>query len=90
MNGVLVDMGVDTQASVNCLSAETFDKWQNKPVLSEDVVETYAFCGEKPLKSRGKFEAELRANGRVVKSDVHVFEGVRDNLLGFKACVGLG
>ena len=48
-------MGVDTQASINAIRRQTFEKMVIKPKLMEDETVVFSFDGNKPLKSIGKF-----------------------------------
>ena len=76
-----ISMGVDTQASINALSLETFNKMAIKPALLQGDSLVYSFDGKKPIKSFGKFKSEIIVKNKSAIADFHVFEGVRDNLL---------
>ncbi|RMZ95088.1 hypothetical protein BpHYR1_025229, partial [Brachionus plicatilis] len=89
-NQARVNLGVDTQASINAMSRETFESLPNKPKLSPCQLAAYSFDGKSPIQSIGSFRTTIKANGRSAVCDFVVFEGVRDNLLGFKSCVQLG
>jgi hypothetical protein len=90
MNGGKVNLGVDTQASINAMSKETFDRLVNKPKLSPCPIAAYSFDGKTPIKAVGSFKSAVKANGRSVTCEFVVFKGVRGNLLGFESCVQLG
>jgi hypothetical protein len=55
--GYSVDMGVDAQSSVNCISGKTFETWTNKPKLKAEDSVTFSYDGKTPMRSRGRFEA---------------------------------
>jgi hypothetical protein len=60
--GSCIEVGIDTQASINALSKETYEKMAIKPELNKDDSVVYSFDGNKPLKSLGKFTTTVRAN----------------------------
>ena len=88
--GSLVELGVDTQASLNAMSKETYEKLENKPNLTSCPIMAFSYDGKTPLQPLGEFKALTKANGRSMLCDFVVFDGVRDNLLGFKSCIHLG
>ncbi|RNA04235.1 Retrovirus-related Pol poly from transposon [Brachionus plicatilis] len=87
--GSSIDVGVDTQASVNANSKKTFDKMGIRPDLDKDDTVVYSFDGYEPLRSIGKFRALVFANKRSVEAEFTVFDGVRDNLLCYKTSLDL-
>jgi hypothetical protein len=48
--GSYIEVGIDTQASINAISKETFDKMVIKPDLNRVDTIVYSFDGKKPLK----------------------------------------
>ena len=74
--GTSIDMGIDTQASLNAISREQY--------------ESMTYDGTTPMKTIGTFKAQAKANGRSVAVDIVVFDGVKSNLLGYKSCMQLG
>ena len=87
--GSNIEVGIDTQASINALSKETFENMAIKPELTYDDSLVYSFDGKKPLKTLGKFKETVYANNMSVKAEFIVFDGVRDNLLSFKTSTEL-
>ena len=85
-----IEMGVDTQASINALTVDTYERMAIKPELMEDKSMVFSFDGVKPLKSRGKFKVQINANGKTVPAEFIVFKSVRDNLLSYKTSIDLG
>jgi hypothetical protein len=90
INGSRVNLGVDTQASINALSKDAFDLLSIRPKLHPCPIAAYSFDGKTPIQSVGSFKSTIKANGRSVVCEFVVFKGVRDNLLGFKSCIQLG
>ena len=64
--GSSIEAGIDTQASINALKRETYLKMIRRPDLVQDNSIVFSFDGEKPLKSLGKFKAEIRVNDRSI------------------------
>jgi len=85
----VVNMGPDTQSSINSITLETYNKLQPKPELQVNNSIVYSYDGNKPMSSMGKFEAKISANNRSIITDIMVFEQVRDNLLSFESCIQL-
>ena len=87
--GSSINMGVDTQASINAIRRQTFEKMVIKPKLMEDETVVFSFDGNKPLKSIGKFQAKAFLHGKQSEAEFIVFDGVRDDLLSYKTSVEL-
>lgn len=85
-----INMGIDTQASINAISSETYHSLNEKPTLVMDTIETYAYDSIKPLRSMGKFTTTIHTNNRQHTTEITVFEGVRDNLLSCESSLALG
>jgi hypothetical protein len=49
--GSQIEVGIDTQSSINAISKETFEKMIIKPDLLKDDPVVYSFDGKQPLKS---------------------------------------
>jgi len=79
--GSQIEVGIDTQSSINAISKETFEKMIIKPDLLKDDSIVYSFDGKQPLKSIGKFKAIAGANNKSCDAEFLVFQGVRDDLL---------
>ena len=87
--GSQIEVGIDTQSSINAISKETFEKMIIKPDLLKDDSVVYSFDGKQPLKSIGKFKAIVGANNKSCDAEFLVFQGVRDNLLSYQSSMKL-
>ena len=87
--GSCVEFGIDTQASLNALSKESYLKMGIRPKLIEDQSKVFSYDGLKPIKSLGKFNAVVSFKNRTVEAEFSVLEGVRDNLLSHKTSLEL-
>jgi hypothetical protein len=59
-----VNMGPDTQSSINAINIETFNQLEPKPKLMSNDSILYSYDSKKPMKSVGKFDAEITVNNR--------------------------
>ena len=84
-----INMGPDTQSSINAISLEIYNQLQPRPKLQPNHSLVYAYDSKKPMKSIGQFETKITANHRSIVTIIMVFENVRDNLLSFKSCIDL-
>ena len=87
--GSTIEVGIDTQASINAITKETFNQMSIKPNLLKDNSIVYSFDGKQPLKSIGKFNTLVYANDKSIDAEFIVFDGVRDNLLSYTTSVDL-
>ena len=87
--GSYIEVGIDTQSSINAISKETFDKMIIKPDLLKDDSIVYSFDGTQPLISIGKFKAIVWANNKSCDAEFIVFQGLRDNLLSYQTSINL-
>lgn len=85
-----VNVGIDTQATINVMSYKTYMNLKDKPALMFDNSITYGIDSPKPIPSKGKFKAIIYANNRQHETEIFVFDNVRDNLLSFKSSINLG
>ena len=90
IGGTKVDLGIDTQASVNAISSQAYDKLAVKPKLSPYQSTVFSLDGKVPMKTRGSFNVSINANGRRAQCQLIVFEEANDSVLGFKSCMQLG
>ena len=84
-----INMGPDTQSSINAISVETYNKLEPKPELKPNNSLVYSYGSNKPIKSIGLFQTRVTANNRSIDAEIMVFEDVRDNLLSFESCIQL-
>ena len=84
-----INMGPDSQSSINAINIETFNQLNPKPKLEANESLVYSCECKKPMKSFGKFEAQISVNDRSITTTIMVFENVLDNLLSFKSFVDL-
>ena len=80
----IIEMGVDTQASINAISSETYLKMMNRPKLQSSTTKVFSFDGTKPMESLGKFSATIHANAQSIITEFIVLKNVKDNLLSFQ------
>jgi hypothetical protein len=90
VNGHQVKFGIDTQASINAISWIDFLRIKDQPELQICQTATWSYAGKTPLKSPGKYTANIKANGKETKADIHVFLEENGNLLSFDTCCELG
>ena len=88
--GSAIEMGIDTQASVNAMSEQAYERMAIEPRLRPCDIKAYSFDGKTPIIAVGAFKAAVNANKRSVAFDFFVFKEVRDCLLSFKARTDLG
>ena len=88
--GSAIEMGIDTQASVNAMSEQAYERMAIEPRLRPCEIKAYSFDGKTPIIAVGAFKAAVKANKRSVACDFVVFKEVRDYLLSFKASTDLG
>jgi hypothetical protein len=81
-----INMGSDTQLSINAISIETFNQLNPKPKLEAIESVVYLYDSKKPIKSIGKFETQISVNNKSVTTTIMVYENVRDKLLSFNVC----
>ena len=81
--GAKMEMGVDTQASINAISSKAYYEMAVRPALTRCTSKVFSFDGQNPMTSLGKFTSVICANGRSVEAEFVVFENVKDNLLSF-------
>jgi hypothetical protein len=75
-----INMGPDTQSSINAISIGTFDQLNPKPKLEANESIVYSYDSKKPMKSIGKFEIQISVNNKSITAIIMVFENVLDNL----------
>jgi len=92
INRVKMKMMIDTGASMDILDEAAFQKMtQTQPIkLTEDTCRMFAYGSQSQLRVLGKFDANIRANGKQVTSTVHVLQGTHGSLLSFATANELG
>lgn len=85
INGVVMRMMIDTGASTDIMDEAAFQKiTQTQPIqLTEDRCRIFAYGSQSQLCVLGKFDANIKANGKQVLSTVHVLQGTHGSLLSF-------
>ena len=86
----VIDMGVDSQASVNALMFETYTSLLNRPILTHDISLTFSIDGITPIPNMGKFTTFIEVNGVRKSAEFKVFKGLRDNVLCWATSRDLG
>jgi len=92
INGVKMKMMIDTGASTDILDEAAFQKMnQTQPIkLTEDTCRMFAYGSQSQLRVLGKFDANIRANGKQVTSTVHILQGTHGSPLSFATANELG
>ena len=92
VNGVTIDMVVDTGASVDILDEATFDKINHSSEiqLQPPTKRLFAYGSKSQLTVLGKFEATIAFKTKSLTSTVHVLPGDNGSLLGYKTATSLG
>ena len=92
INGVRMKMMIDTGASTDILDEAAFQKMNHtQPIkLTEDTCRMFAYGLQSQLRALGKFDANIRANGKRVTSTVHILQGTHGSLLSFATANELG
>jgi len=87
-----MEMMIDTGASTDILDEAAFQKMnQTQPIkLTEDTCRMFAYGSQSQLRVLGKFDANIRANGKQVTSTVHILQGTHGSLLSFATANELG
>ena len=82
MNGVVMKMMIDMSASTDEAAFQKIK--QTQPIkLTEDRCQIFAYGSQSQMSVLGKFDDNIKANGKQVKSTVHVLQGTHGSLLGF-------
>ena len=92
INGVRMKIMIDSGASTDILDEAAFQTIsQAQPiVLAEDACRIFAYGSQSRLNTLGKFDANIRANGKHITTTVHVLQGTHGSLLSFGTASELG
>ena len=84
-----IDLGIDTQASINAMSASTYRLMGIRPQLKKCDSPYFSCHGTSPISALGTFEVTISTNGRDHKTLFIIFNKVIDDLLSFKTTKAL-
>ena len=90
VNGLKVNMLIDTGSDPNIISLEIFNKLKPRPKLSNDKSNVYSYGSKSPLDIAGTFNATIKYKHAEITASVSVSKQGKDNLLGFRAATELG
>ena len=92
IDDTIVEMIVDTGASMDILDEATFEKvnYLKHIELQPPTKRLFAYGSESQLKVLGKFEATIEFKGRCHTSTIHVLKGNHGSLLSYKTAADLG
>ena len=85
VQGQYVEMIVDSGASVNIIKSATIQRLRDKPPLYSLPIRVYTYDSYTPLPVTGIANLDLQYNSAYLSTQVHIVEGNKGNLLGFKA-----
>ncbi|KAJ8038504.1 hypothetical protein HOLleu_15949 [Holothuria leucospilota] len=87
--GTNIPAVIDTGATVNVMSEDTYQTLQVTPVLQHETINIYAYGSKKPLTVIGKFNADTTYKDNTVNSEFYVAKGVSDTLVSFTTAEAL-
>ena len=92
IDGVKMKMMIDTGASTDIIDEIAFEKIKQTRAtqLEEDTCRIFAYGSQSRLAVLGKFDANIRANGKQIMTTVHVLERKHGSLLSFATASKLG
>ena len=92
INGVAVKVMIDTGASTDIIDEAAFQKIDlTRPtLLEEDTCRIFAYGSKSSLAVLGKFNDNIRAQGKQITSTIHVLQGTHGSLLSFNTDSKLG
>jgi hypothetical protein len=65
-----INMGPDTQSSINAIRIETFNKLNPRPKLEINESIVYSYDSKKPMKSIGKFKTQISVNDKSITATI--------------------
>jgi hypothetical protein len=89
VNGLDVEMIIDSGAPKDLIDEDTFNRFSPKPVLRNDPMCAMAYQQTQQVKTLGIFDATIAANDRVSRSIVTVAAGSFGCLLGHPTAIAL-
>ena len=89
IEGTVMNLILDTGASVNILDESAFKSLKNKPKLNRQNAKIYAY-GCHPISILGKFDTAIESANRSTHATVFVTSGENGSLLSFKTANELG
>lgn len=89
VNGTEVSLKLDTGSQVNILPMKDFYRLKRKPKVYDKKVNLRMY-DDKPISTKGVCRVSLSCNGKNVNAFFVLVDGLRQPLLGLKACIALG
>lgn len=89
VNGVPIDMMIDTGASTNIMDEAAFVKLEPME-LQPTTSQIFSYGSDSRLSVLGKFQASVKAHGKTVTTTIHVVPGAHGSLLSYTTAVALG
>ena len=86
----LMEMGVDTQASICAIGEHAYNSMKAKPELVNSVNAVYTYGSKQALKCMGYFRGQIQVGLSKIEQDVYVFENTQSNLISYRASMQLG
>jgi transposase InsO family protein len=91
VEGKIVNMTVDSGASVNIMDSETFQKLKRpSTILFKQSTKIYPYGSTKPLPTIGVLPVKMQFHNKIIETSTHIVEGTSGNLLGYKTALDLG
>ena len=92
IDGTLLEMMIDTGASVNLLDESTFRRMSNSgnQMLKPSQTKIYLYGSANPLPVLGTFIASIKSNTVTTTTQLHVVKGTTGNLLSYNTAQKLG
>jgi hypothetical protein len=83
LNVVMLNMKIDTGASINVKNEIGYESLQARPNLCKSVTPTFSYNSTQPLAALGKFNAHIQHGNQSIQAEFVVMKGTSGNLLGF-------
>ena len=89
INGVDVEMIVDTGATVNIIDQGSYRKL-HKPALKKYTTKAYTYGSESAMEFEGKFTATVEKHNKIVPAEFLVVKGSHGSLMSYDLALELG
>jgi hypothetical protein len=80
VNGVMLNMKIDTGASINVIDEIGYESLQARPNLSKSVTPTFSYNWTQPLTALEKFTAHIQHGNQSIQAEFVVMKGTSGNL----------
>ena len=89
VNGLNVQMLVDTGSSINILDENTYQRFQVKPKLSKTETKVFTYGSNTNFPLLGKFMGTVESKDKITTANFYVTKGSSGCLLSYESAVGL-